>query len=510
MFAGDRTRDRGSKRQARRPRFGDAACVVALGLVALSPLASSCGSSDGQGGAGATAAAGGHAAGSGGAPVGGSGGAGGIWWGTGGIEAPCLDIWVHTGILDEPLASGVGGVFWPRHPFWRDERGLHVAWLQSELTDGQFRPVHLLVSSFDPTTGEALEHRVYDPFPPEVLGGLLYASAGAPDGSFAAIVGSSDDSAPDGWADKIVLGHLDVDGSLNEIILPWSIFDWRPLHVGWDGEAFVFDFVGNTSIDVLMLRLAPDGTEVLAPTEVGSILSIEEDRTSIFTDAATGTTWMASSWDEGVWLSGHQRDGTALPGTGADEYVVVDGQGVTPYWPSHDIAITANGPSALLAWGNSAVSTAHLQLVEDGEDVGDTFVLLDTPVGGGPYLSNKRMARLDDGWWLAGLYGDPNDPDMSAAEMGAMSFWFGDTPTGGIELLGRSVVVSWPPCWPECEQQWKNGFDLRFLASLRYQDELWLGFQDGTEHTANPVPYRIVRVGRSCAYPTIFEIYHPS
>ena len=115
-------------------------------------------------------------------------------WGSGGLEADCLDIWVHSGILDEPLASGSGPFDWPRQPFWRDERGLHVAWAHSETTSGIARPVHLVISSFDPATAEPVRHRVYDPWPPEVvMGGMsVFAVAGAPDGSFAAAIGYGD------------------------------------------------------------------------------------------------------------------------------------------------------------------------------------------------------------------------------------------------------------------------------------------------------------------------------
>src|SRR3990172_8161763 len=109
---------------------------------------------------------------------------------------------------------------------------------------------------------------------------------------------------------------------------PWSSMSWYPVHAAWDGgEAFIFDFRANAAADVLMLRLAPDGSEVLGPTEVGAITSIEDDASSFHTDPDTGTTWLATSYPDGVWLSGHERDGSPLPGPEPEGSVVIEAQG---------------------------------------------------------------------------------------------------------------------------------------------------------------------------------------
>lgn len=486
MFAGDRTRGggEGTRRTCARGRL---ACAVALALVTLLAASPGC-SSEGSNGTGTGTSSGG-----------GAGGAGGTQAGVGGPEAPCLDIWVHSGILDEPLKSGAAAVAWPRQPFWRDERGLHVAWPHSEITDGAARPVHLVVSTFDPVSGDVLVHRLYDPWPPEVkMGGMsVFGFAASLDGSFAATIGYGDDGAPDGYAVKLVLGHLDQEGSLHEWLPPWSILDWHPFHVGWDGEAFVFDFVTNSVSDVLMLRLAPNGSEVLPPTEVGSITSIEDYASSFHTDPDTGTTWLATSHADGVWLSGHQRDGSPLPGTEPDGAVVIAAQGgPTMGTPSRHLAAASDGQSVLLSWSSNARATAYLQRAEGGNAVGDAVVLLDSSETIGPWLGPKQLRRLDDGWWMSGAVAS-SDP----AELGTQSFWFPGT--SGQDVVSRTMLLGGPPCWPGCDN---FSFDIRYFASLRYQDEIWFGFKDLTSFSGPIEPYRIVRVGRSCRYQTHYEI----
>jgi hypothetical protein len=283
-------------------------------------------------------------------------------------------------------------------------------------------------------------------------------------------------------------------------VLQWGVF-----HLGWDGAAFSLDFRSNSSPDVLMLRLAPDGSEVLAPTQVGSIATIERNSSSFHTDADTGTTWLASDAQDGVWLSGHLRDGSPLPGMEAEEYMLVRGQGVPPTWVSQFSALSSDGESALVGWSTNSEMTVYLQPVAGAQELGNAFVLVDSPTNTaqGPALARKQMLRLDDGWWLGGAYYHLGSTNQSDA--GIVSFWLGETASGAMELTGRDVLVGFPPCWPGCENEFS--FDIRYFASLRYENEIWFGFQDKTNGAIEP--YRIVRVGSSCRYPTNFEITNP-
>ena len=495
MFAEDRARDGGRRTLRGGPRCaGTHFGVICLVLGASLVWTSGCGGPDGDGAGGA----------------GGQGGSG--LWGEGGLEAPCVEVMLHNGILEEPLASGSPPVAWPRQPFWRDERGLHVAWAHSELTDGVGRPVHLLVSSFDPLTGEVLQHRVYDPWPPEVAiaGASVFAVAGSPEGSFAAAIGYGDDTAPDGFAIALVLGHLDQEGELQSWVSPWSSVTWHPFHAAWDGAAFLFEFFG-TQGEVLAVRLAPDGSEMGAPTVVGAITTFWDDQSSFRTDPATGITWLASEMDDGgVWLTGHQRDGSALSWLGPEGWTLVEPQGVAPMeYGSQNPALAVDGERALVAWGTNDRSTTHAQMLNQGEETGDSLLLFDNIQGTGPFVRNKQLERFDGGWWLGASVTDFYH-DMPVSAWGIQSFWLGDTPEGSVELTGRSALVGWPPCWPGCDKDMLRGFNLRYPASLSYQDEIWYGFWDGTNTTLDiDSAYRIVRVGRSCRYPTLFEIYHP-
>jgi hypothetical protein len=281
--------------------------------------------------------------------------------------------------------------------------------------------------------------------------------------------------------------------------------DLAPFHAGFDLEAFSFDFLGA---GVRLLRLGSDGIEVQAPTEVGSIASIEDDSSSFRTDPETGITWLGTDTSDGVWLSGHLRDGSPLPWTGPEQGRHVMPQGVSPIsLRAQNTALAADGERALVAWGTNTLSTTYVQVIDQGEETGNALVLFDNPQGSGPYLWRKDLARFDQGWWLGAII---SGHDLNPIEMGVHSFWLGDTPSGSVELTGRSALVGWPPCWPACEKDMLQGFNLRYPAALRYQDELWYGFEDGT-NTTPPIysAYRIVRVGRSCRYPTLFEIYHP-
>ena len=103
----------------------------------------------------------------------------------------CVEI-VVDGTLRPSPNTGLTSV--ALHPFWRDERGLHAVWEDTEETTGHHSV--LVVTTFDPSTGESQQHRVYEPFPVELYEAYveIFDAVGAPDGRFAAVIAYADDN----------------------------------------------------------------------------------------------------------------------------------------------------------------------------------------------------------------------------------------------------------------------------------------------------------------------------
>ncbi len=373
-----------------------------------------------------------------------------------------------------------------RRPFWRDERGIHHAWISAEAGGS---PVHVVVSTYDPETAELVTHAVYDGYPPDYTSfyANIYDAAGAPDGSFAVLV-----SHPGDWEVeplmRVVLGHVEVPGELTEWVPPWPEIEVFPIDLGWDGEAFAVHAVMQGEPKLRLIRLAPDGSVVTPDTEVGTFTSTGEIRSAFHTDPETGTSWVLSSYKPGVLLTGHLRDGSPIPGIGPTGSEVITANGlpldsVASGWP----AIASDGTRALAAWQwYGTIYKTYLQLVDSGSETGDGLAIHDDPC----CSSRKALARSEDGWWLAVMRPD-----------GVTEYRLSDT-----EVVATSPLVTWPGCEPGCGTE----FDLRTFSTVRWQDELWFGFWDFTAKGFGYLirPYRIVRIQEGCSYRTMHEIKH--
>ena len=148
-------------------------------------------------------------------------------------------------------------------------------------------------------------------------------------------------------------------------------------HVGWDGEAFAVHAISQTSADVRLVRLSPEGNVVTPETAVGKITSIFQDESDIRTDPDTGTTWWVSWITGGVWLSGHLRDGTPLPGTEAGGGVLIVPQGFEPgVTPGSYPAIAAHGERNLIGWyDHSGLGQNVIQHVDVTDVFGNAITL---------------------------------------------------------------------------------------------------------------------------------------
>jgi hypothetical protein len=223
---------------------------------------------------------------------------------------------------------------------------------------------------------------------------------------------------------------------------------------------------------------------------------VSDEHSWFQTDPETGISWLVSSAPGGIWLSGHLRDGTPLPGTEAEGGVLILPQGVpvgsaTVYWP----ALAPEGEEAMVAW--HGYDETMLQRIVAGSAVSDAIVLADHA---GSLATKKALMRVGAEWWMGLL--NPSTP-------GIESVWLSDT-----EMLSREVLVAHSDCRPSCELGQDYLLDVRSFYAVRWQDELWLGFWDlsdawtGEGHPVGVSPYRVVRVEPGCRYPKMWEANH--
>jgi hypothetical protein len=114
--------------------------------------------------------------------------------------------------------------------------------------------------------------------------------------------------------------------------------------------------------------------------------------------------------------------------------------------------------------------------------------------------------------------------DATTTQRWQQAWWVGASGTEGIHsvvtdgqsVLSRDLLVSYSPgqCYKtdSCKPfQGIHGGDMRFLDSLVWQDELWMGYLDLTaQGKPSPAPtYRILRVAPGCVYPSMYDATAP-
>jgi hypothetical protein len=380
-------------------------------------------------------------------------------------------------------------------PFFRSEHGLHLAWYQE---DPWTNAVRLVVSSFDATTGEHAESRTYVPVPPEVTWGAtaLWRVAGAPDGSFAVLISHGDSSVPAGNVNKVLFGHVNEPELRAVVVAPWSVAVARAFHLGWDGEAFALHAASQTTLDVSFVRYDRYGVPLGPPIDVGRVGSIYPGDSYFWTDPESGTTWLASPGNDGVLLSGHLRDGTALPGTEATGSVLIQAQGgVTA--AGEQPAIGTDGERALLGWFDTMgpEGQTDLQPLQHTTRIGDALRLPNTSWLTWP--AARVITRWQGNWWTG---------EVVAAD-GVRQSLVSDS-----ALLSQALLVINERC-TDCLPGQGENLDARALGFATWEDELWFGFWDLSDsfipselHPVATMPYRIVRVKPGCSYITSFAI----
>ena len=313
------------------------------------------------------------------------------------------------------------------------------------------------------------------------------------------LVGLAVSFAPDdGGAptDALLLIRTD-DASFEKLyaLPPWPDPGTLVVGVGWDGEAFAVHGFGAQNVQYVT-RIAPDGTVLLAPTAFGQTFGYAEEVRYV-TDPVSGVSYAVSGRLAPFfpWLTGHLKDGTHTPDPTKIQGLELKPQNFGPDggWAGgvDRPCITAFPAGAAVAWSTtSSVGDPITTFVQPvGSTLGPTVDAigipgeqLPPPAEPGAYDGHVWLTiqpHPTGGWWLAG------SNTMTINEIIV-------DPTGKST---RRVLVSFSA---------SIGFAVSDFESVRYGDELWLGFLDAS--SAKEQPFRVIRAKAGCTYKSMFDL----
>jgi hypothetical protein len=452
---------------------------------------------------GCAGASGGAAGSAGSAGAGAASGAGGAA-GTSGSK--CTEFRVEPSILPPTrdwVAEPKPYIDLPLHPFWLDGSGVHVAWesAAADTSTPSLRHGYLFVTSFD-GVGTLYGEQQYDVFPSGLDAGWTepIAAAANPDGAVAIAYRYRLSPQVDP-SEHILLAKLGEPTFQTIWDVPWSAAQFVIWQLGWDGEAFAVHIGSVNDGGIRLVRLSPEGAVLSGPDLVGSA-SILPDSYSVETDSASGRTVFASEGAPGVWLSGHERDGTPLfpsdPNLGAGiEAVGVKNGG--SFFPGAAL----EKDDVLLSWMD-VYKDSYVQRVTDLAPAGNAIVIPfedDEPWG----LGHRALSKATGGWTMLA--------ESISVHLDAFDI-------ANDAIVDRRTVVrkhAFESCWKSqtCPANFP-GLDARYLDLVRYQDELWLGFLDNSDGYTNPethpvqlLAYRIVDARAPCLFDSLYDEHHP-
>lgn len=416
----------------------------------------------------------------------------------------CIEVRTALGLLpsDRKWAALGAVIDFPIHPFWADDTGLHLAYsaFAENPSDPQKPQAFIVVSSFPPAGGLPFQQAVYDVFPAGLdpyLSGHLDDFALSPTGEIA-IAFRYRTSLSSDPTEGILLGQLGQPSTQKIWTPSWPSTQLSLWELAWDGEAFAAHFSAADESGIRLVRLAPGGT-VLSGPEVAGFVSVLPDAFGVATDSSTGRTAFVTQSNPGLFLSGHERDGTPLfpSETYLGKNILAKGgeNGGASAWPT--VAVDAD--DILLAWAEGT-DTNHVQRLRALEPAAGA-ITLSPPEGG---LRQRALLHVDDGWWMFGrVYAH-----VDAFEVR------NDT------LENQRVLVShsFESCWrnKSCPAHF-SGMDARKLHAVRWQDKVWFGFYDLSDGyiSADPshrdplIAYRIVNARSTCPYRSLYDEHHP-
>jgi hypothetical protein len=367
---------------------------------------------------------------------------------------------------------GQFGVSGDREWFWRDTQGIHAAWHPRRI-DGVLATT--VVSSFEPTSGAWLGNTFLD-----MLGArfAVGATGMGPDETVALAGAAEGDQPNDPWWTAVVLYRADTQQA-KLVKLDATGDTSAVVGVGWDGQAFAAHFFESGVLKVA--RVSKEGDVLLAPTAFGQAGG-PFDWLRMATDAESGVS-VSLSTSGGIWVTGHQRDGTPLPdptkvgGTLVQPQGEPEGAGWVNASDHADLGVYGGG--FLLVWSANwaSVSTVVQPLGAD----------LQTTANAIPIPGTGLAPDFYEAYEASAIWG-------TAAE-----FWlYGFNKYVGlkeIHVVGgqaqKRVMMAHDPGIGQ-------NFDGREPSVVTWKGERWLGYVDEVSAT---IPLRIVRARDDCTYP---------
>jgi hypothetical protein len=393
---------------------------------------------------------------------------------------------------------------YPNHPFWINQEHVYVLSVEPYPEAKFFDTNQLGLTTFDRVSGQQIDQTLFPvDLPGPAYGRISSVAVGwAPSGHFLTtyLYRVHGDAEP---TVKLVLGQV-TSGNMQEIPFPWDSTHGIS-GIAWDGEAFVvhaYEAYGNKT---QAARFTTDGTVVLAPASIGPVGPVTLGDYEFRTSSETGDSWYVGKTFGVLLLTGNHRDGSPFPASPTGDFLSI----APP--PSNfcdsgiahpSIAPTADG--ALVAWAAEfgfCTQKVGLDLLPTGPL---QFVHAPTVMDGNSSFIAHTDATTTQPWQQA--------------------FWVGVSGLRGIDsvltdgqsVLSQETLVSFGP--GQCDKTHScekyggiHGGDMRFLDSLVWQDELWMGYLDYTsQEKPSPFPsYRILRVAPGCMYPSMYDVTSP-
>jgi len=370
----------------------------------------------------------------------------------------------------------------------RTESGLHVGFKSYIPTDTSYvyRP-WLFVATFEPTTGDLQKLRRYDPLPAGVVddNGNIKAFAVSNGEVFATnLISWDEDDVPRNQT--LFIGHLDDDTVQWEVDLGWSSAQYEVTDIGWDGEAFAVHSCLNSTGDVFVARVSPEGEVLLPLTKYGDAYSGGGRPLGyrMSTNAESGMSYVFDTPGFGRGLGGHDRSGRSVvwaPDVSMD--LVIPELNISADRDATDQGLSAEpGGGVWTAWsqgdvnGNDQQVVAHVTV--DGEiDQAVVYATYDSSIEG-VWRPAGVTSRSSRDVWVA---------DVLSREI--RSYSIVDAVVSPPHALVQDIFY---------DGERATLLDVSDTKAFDWQDERWLWF---SESRPNVFPViHVVKVIGDCQY----------
>jgi hypothetical protein len=401
--------------------------------------------------------------------------------GSGGLPPGCADIVVSAKMLGEPATWAMVNVL--ASAAWGGDGAIHVGWAADKAlpSAGSGSRAWFVIGSFDPRSGEQVDQRLYDVFPPEITSDdvSFHAVGGSPDGTFA--VGYKWLLDPTTLSDEMLLiGRVGEDAPVAKVVLATSGAEAAKqvqTQVAWDGEAFAVHAYGSAAdqlgYNLYVARVGLDGSLILPYTKYGitGASANSEYGHKTTTDPEGGHSY---AFEVG-WLAGHDRQGVAIAGTeaGGKEVAAAGMPGTATGLPA------ARAMAGGLWVGFQQLVQGRLPVIQrldtDGDPAGNAASLPRFPPGDDAGIRPVTFVPRGDRVLAIGM-----------SPMGVYAFEYDGETVGPAMLLMDNGGIREP--W----------MDMRNFSAFRWNDEDWIAFSESRQDM--PLVMHVLKVAEGCTY----------